>query len=515
MHTLVHGSAGLVIPSSRLGSDVRWSPSLASLAIPGLCHDSSAVCRLCSAASRSSAQRSQHSADRLFSLSHSHQSQHFSHSLPLSRSRCRSSFPSFPASFTGSESMSAPSTSSSEGNSGDNLLFDTDYEYRDVQIVKDALAVANEFIASGRFIAALLASLIPLADSAGDDPIRRLSRAGIVAELTCRLMDATERAQLTAGITFIVSHTQLKIIGGRTPFLMETRLTTDGSLVLVNQHWVASLKNGSFGGADDANLRASRVGLHSTLLIIKFIHSFCHALTHFLIELVWDMDMSARQDAAAAAAPSTIATSLSSSQQVRVGSSPVSPPAHGLAWPTTKGHMHSTPPTMGTQRVVEIRQRGRLPSSKTQSSLQGDFGYWIEEILFGFRINCLPPPPHHLTTLTGTRILSEGQPVHFTVADAGNAVISPTALRAVARSASMRLTSLRLTVANGHVYEIPAGGLGEERPSKRQKTLMRATVIQTDLSTSLPDSPTEEEEGEESSEDDDDDEGPVWCIVKH
>ena len=170
---------------------------------------------------------------------------------------------------------------------------------------------------------------------------------------------------------------------------------------------------------------------------------------------------------------------------------------------------------MGTQRMNEVRQQGRLLSSKTRSVLQGDFGYWIEEILFGFRISCLPPPPQHLTTLIGTRILSKGQPAHFTIADAGNAVISPTSLRAAARGASLRFTSLRLTVADGHVYEIPSGGLGDGRPSKRQKTGRHTTLTQTDLSTSLPDSPTDEEEEEERSGDDDDDEGPGWCIVKH
>ena len=47
-----------------------------------------------------------------------------------------------------------------------NLSFAADYDFRDVPIVKEAMAVANDFIVSELFAEAVLASLIPLADSA-------------------------------------------------------------------------------------------------------------------------------------------------------------------------------------------------------------------------------------------------------------------------------------------------------------------------------------------------------------
>jgi hypothetical protein len=415
--------------------------------------------------------------------------------------------------------MSAPSSSSSASSSeGEemkgNLVFGADFEYRDVQIVKDAMSVANEFIAGELFIAALLASLIPLADSAEDHPDRLLSRAGIVAELTRRLLDSAERARLTAHIRSIVSNTHPRLVRGATPSLMETRLAADGPRIMINVDWVKSLKENTFAGAADSRARELYLSYHSTMLITKLIHEFCHAITHFLVEFVWTMDMSSPREAAAAAAPSTTSTSSTSStspQQEGVESSPVSPQLEGLSWPKFKKHLRHTPPKMGTQLVTEPTRHGTLSTTKKRCVLEGDFGYWIEELLFGFRINCLPPPPHKLVTLIGTRTLPNGEQVHYTITSSGHALITADALSAAARDSNPSLTSLRLTHAGGHVEPtsmVTEGAVEEERPTKVRR-LKSAGMAQSDLSTSLPYTPTEEQEPS------DDDEGEGWSVVKH
>ena len=123
-----------------------------------------------------------------------------------------------------------------------------------------------------------------------------LSRAAIVIELTRRLLDVTERAQLTTHIKTLISQLKVTVMPGTTDDLMNTEFYV-GELpfTVVNEKWTRSLKEDTFEGADDSTVRAVYLLYHSTLLITKFVHVFCHVLTHWLIEWIWTMDMSAHR----------------------------------------------------------------------------------------------------------------------------------------------------------------------------------------------------------------------------
>ena len=249
---------------------------------------------------------------------------------------------------------------------GQRIVFGRDHQFRDLPLLKDAVAVANEFVMSEAFMDAVLACLIPLAGTTDDDPYQELSPAAIVRELIHRLRDDAERQQQLARIRLIVSWTPATVVTGSTLFLMETEIMADGADVRINEAWAVSLKDYKFANANIPGERAKYLGLHSTLLTIKLIHEFCHALTHFLIEFVGTLDKSHRAvSAARAVAQSTTATSSSSSsQQVGVEAPPTSPPLHGLSWPTTKADLHVTPPKVGTERVDLSAKTGNLSYQK-------------------------------------------------------------------------------------------------------------------------------------------------------
>ena len=237
------------------------------------------------------------------------------------------------------------------------LLFCDDS--RSVQVVADAMAVANELIASPLRTEAVLASLIPLANTATTASSARLplSRAAIVCELTRRLMDSAERAQLRADVRAIVSqmHPTVRHTAGR------TRLWRRSSAP------VASPSRSTPSGSGHCEMPPSRaralyLSYYSTLLITQFVRHFCHPLTHFLVEWIWSMDVSAHPSTAAApSASSTSFLSSTSAQQEGVTAPPMTPQLEKLCCPEFRPHLHHPPQSMGAT-LASTDGEGRPPS---------------------------------------------------------------------------------------------------------------------------------------------------------
>ena len=134
---------------------------------------------------------------------------------------------------------------------------------------------------------------------------------------------------------------------------------------------------------------------------------------------------------------------------------------------------------MGTQRVPKEVKRGPISRGRVRSVVEGDFGYWVEETLFGFRISCSPASPHELNSLIGVRVLRGGEQVHYGITRHGYTRITPSALTAAARDLNPSLTSLRLTHAEGHVTQLETSlmltgeDLEEHSPAKNPRKRAR------------------------------------------
>ena len=193
--------------------------------------------------------------------------------------------------FSPSPMSALPSVAGEEAK--DNIAFAADCEYADVHILQEAMAVANAFLRSELYTQALLVSLPALAATADEHPSRVLSHASICLHIHRLLWTADGRQQLGQQVRSIVSRLQARVVSGPTPLLMKSSLTPLVHTITLDARWAAALKNCSFEGANNPALRPIRQSYHTTLLITKFIRDFSRGLTHFLIKLVWAMDLSA------------------------------------------------------------------------------------------------------------------------------------------------------------------------------------------------------------------------------
>ena len=155
--------------------------------------------------------------------------------------------------------------------------------------------------------------------------------------------------------------------------------------------------------------------------------------------------------------------------------------------------------------------------------MSGDVGSWIEELLFGFRIDCSPPSPHELSRLIGIRTRADAQQLHNEITARGCARITATAFQAAAREPNPTLALLRLTQQDGHVKQLEGridldqiGDAVEEPPPKRLK-VVRARVALSDVSCYFQDlsaEKEEEEEDEEEEEESSDEDKLHWVVAK-
>jgi hypothetical protein len=147
-----------------------------------------------------------------------------------------------------------------------------------------------------------------------------------------------------------------------------------------------------------------------------------------------------------------------------------------------------------------------------------DFGIWMKETLFGFRINCAPPEPEMLTTLLAIRARSDNCcEVLYHILDKGIKKISLDSLSRTADLLSPPLLTLQLRQAEG-LREVHSSPIYSSPPPpkssqsrKRKKGKQAVRKFQSLNGQDVADS--EEEEGDDSDSEEEEELGQRGKVV--
>ena len=141
---------------------------------------------------------------------------------------------------------------------------------------------------------------------------------------------------------------------------------------------------------------------------------------------------------------------------------------------------------MGTHLVLRTVQGQH--ALYTQKVFNGDLGWWVEELLFGYRISCTPPSPEKLVFLIGIRPLAKGREVHYLITEPDCTHLSAAAFCAVAGDRNADMACLHLSQQHGHLHAMysyaadasvetprPSEGESDAQGAKSSKKVKRAT----------------------------------------